>query len=171
MCENRGGVRWAFLFAYPGNTDMEKLRLGYADLFPSKAKFKEVYQEITQNKRAMVVKLRNAGPRLCDKIFKFDAKKVPGWDREGFIGEEGSIEFSRLYFDHQKLINAQQFRTSDDKKDEKDEKTEEKKTRKTSIKISKTPPPEETEAKMSKEQLKDQIQKIKMDLLKAKKKK
>jgi hypothetical protein len=72
----RTNFDYVFLLYCDNFNELRKCYEHYTGMFPTFNAFKEVYDKMTQNYGAMVIKKRDMGHSLTDKIFHFKATKI-----------------------------------------------------------------------------------------------
>lgn len=95
------------LFLYNDNmTELKKYYEHYTSMFPTFAAFKEVYDKLTVDHGVMVIKKRNAGPTISDKVFHYKSSEI----HPQTIGCKQLIRFHKNNYDAdwlQKSFNNQ----------------------------------------------------------------
>lgn len=74
--ELRTNFDYVFLLYSDICSEQKKFYDHYTGMFPSFNAFKEVYDKLTENFGSMVIKKRDAGRNITDKIFHFRAAKI-----------------------------------------------------------------------------------------------
>jgi hypothetical protein len=93
--ELRTNFDYVFLMYCDNFSELKKYYDHYTGMFPSFTAFKEVYDKMTQNYGAMVIKKRDIGHSLTDKIFHFKASKID----PKMIGCKQMIRFHKNNYD------------------------------------------------------------------------